>query len=708
MSFTRIISEIVFMFKGLAFFKAIENKISDIRKKGDDLKRKFTIDSMISEIKKKWKVFKQKITVENMITVIGERWDDLKQIIENMLNSGNAFSIYMIGLNNRRVEAEIDIAEGRLAVGVKKLFEIVELNDRMITRMCYFDNKRNVQECSRNLEDNYFRLISVIMQNSSELKEDIPKLSDVILRRKAIILEIGSAQRDNILLTNDLNLKAKLYDFRDCQIKMARLMMEGQKHQKEIDDLKKKSEQLETELASKLPEVELKKKLEAANHKNITAQLPEDACLVDFVKYKPYDFNKKKWLSHRYSAFIIFGSHKMGIRLIDFGDAAEIETLISQYRAHILNESEKRTIVVTGKDQFEKTMINPNPTSGKSLCYKTFQLILYYIGRCRKIYISPDGDIALLPFESLPLPDNRYVVEDFEISYIDSGRDILRFQHHQKSKSLPIVIADPNYDLTSESTKGKKKSPLRDVKVGIKKEQHCYFHRLEGTRQEGESVRNLLKFAIILLDNDVLDEEVKKIRSPEILHIATHGFFISKLKGDYTEVLLSILNIKKFENPLLRSGLALAGANAFLQGKSPAEYAGDGLLIASDVTGMDLTGTDLVVLSACQTGLGEVRSGEGIYGLRRAFTIAGARTQIVSLWSVPDYETKELMISFYTKLSDGKGKAEALREAQRELIAKLRNEGKADYPFLWGAFICVGDPDKMKRTSSFWFRGGAL
>jgi len=654
--------------------------VSYIRKKWDDFKKKLTKDNIISEIKKKIDLFKQKKF----------DWKDLQETEEIVTKGLDAFSIYMIGLKNRRIEAEIDISEGQLADGVRKLFEIVELNDRMITRMCYFPDKRNVQECIRNLEDNYFRLISVIMQNSSELKEDIPKLSDVILRRKAIILEIRSLQRDNILLKNHPNLKAKLEDFRECQREIARLMMEGHK----IDALREKTEKLEMELASKLPEIELKKKLDAANHNNIKAQLPEDVCLVEFVKYKPYDFNKKKWLPHRYSAFTIFGNHKIGISLIDFGNAERIETLIFQYREHILNESNKRNIVlVTDTKQIENTVVEQprtNPASGKLLYQKIFQPILHHIGKCRKIYISPDGDIALLPFDSLPLPENRYVVEEFEISYIDSGRDILRFQHHQRCQSLPLILADPNFDLASKASR-----------QYTQKEQQYYFPRLQETRDEGESVRNLLKNAHLRCGNDVLDEKVKQIKGPEILHIATHGFFISKKRNNDTEGLLSILKEKQFENPLLRSAIALAGANASFYEKHPVKHAEDGLLTALDVTGMDLTGTDLVVLSACETGLGEIHAGDGIYGLRRAFTIAGARTQIVSLWKVPDYETKELMISFYTKIVNGQGKAAALRESQREMIQKLRSNKKSDSPFYWGAFICVGDPDKMERTSSF-------
>jgi len=212
----------------MSIFKTVEDKIADIRKRWDD----FDYEKKRDELKQRWDELTRKYIPEKLITFISENWDNLKQIIEKL---GGGVPFYIINFTDRRKEAEFDIAQGRLAIGVKKLFEIVELNDRMITRMCYLRNKRDVQECIRNLEDNYFRLISVIMQNSSELKEYIPKLSDVILRRKAIILEIGSAQRDNILLTNNPDLKAKLDHFRKCQMKIAESIMKWQKHQKEID-----------------------------------------------------------------------------------------------------------------------------------------------------------------------------------------------------------------------------------------------------------------------------------------------------------------------------------------------------------------------------------------------------------------------------------------------------------------------------------------
>jgi CHAT domain-containing protein len=147
------------------------------------------------------------------------------------------------------------------------------------------------------------------------------------------------------------------------------------------------------------------------------------------------------------------------------------------------------------------------------------------------------------------------------------------------------------------------------------------------------------------------------------------------------------------ENPMLRSGLALAGANTWLKNGDLPEEAEDGLLTAEDVTGLDLLATELVVLSACETGLGQVHVGEGVFGLRRAFVLAGAKTLVMSLWKVPDEQTRELMTDFYGRLLAGRGRADALREAQLAMKEKYPD------PFYWGAFICQGDPGPLANSS---------
>jgi CHAT domain-containing protein len=153
------------------------------------------------------------------------------------------------------------------------------------------------------------------------------------------------------------------------------------------------------------------------------------------------------------------------------------------------------------------------------------------------------------------------------------------------------------------------------------------------------------------------------------------------------------LSGKNIESPMLRSGLALAGANTWLQHHSLPLEAEDGILTAEDVSGMDLSNTELVVLSACETGIGDILTDEGVFGLRRAFVLAGARTLVMSLWKVPDQQTKDLMIDFYNRILAGKPIAEALREAQ------LATKEEYTHPYYWGAFICQGNPGPLSNQN---------
>jgi CHAT domain-containing protein len=227
---------------------------------------------------------------------------------------------------------------------------------------------------------------------------------------------------------------------------------------------------------------------------------------------------------------------------------------------------------------------------------------------------------------------------------------------------------------------------------------------LPGTYSEGEAIAALLGVRA-WLGPAALEGVLKTARrSPRILHLATHGFFLPDQPQASMTPGSGVLDDPGGgpgrlagglpENPMLRSGLALAGANTWLRSGDLPEVAEDGLLTAEDVRGLDLWATELVVLSACETGLGEIHVGEGVFGLRRAFVLAGARTLVMSLWRVPDEQTQELMEDFYRRLLDGQGRAEALREAQLAMKAKYPD------PYFWGAFICQGDPSPLGTLCS--------
>jgi CHAT domain-containing protein len=166
------------------------------------------------------------------------------------------------------------------------------------------------------------------------------------------------------------------------------------------------------------------------------------------------------------------------------------------------------------------------------------------------------------------------------------------------------------------------------------------------------------------------------VQSPRLLHVATHAFFLENLPAPG-----STSESSPFENPLLRSGLVFAGANALASG------AEDGVLTALEASALDLSGTELLVLSACETGLGEARSSDGVYGLRRAFALAGARSQVMSLWKVNDEATRRLMADFYERLFRGEDRSEALRQAQ---LSILRNPVLRS-PYYWAGFVLAGD-----------------
>lgn len=265
-------------------------------------------------------------------------------------------------------------------------------------------------------------------------------------------------------------------------------------------------------------------------------------------------------------------------------------------------------------------------------------------------------------------------------TYLTTGRDLLRLQTTTTPGTAALVVANPDFGAIPPGPT--EAGPLAQL----------VFSPLPATAEEAAKLHMLLPQATVLTQAQATKQALQAHAAPRILHIATHGFFLDDVplppptapgRG------LPIVDAPRpevppgtrIENPLLRSGLALAGANARRSG------ADNGILTALEVAGLNLAGTQLVVLSACDTGVGEVKNGEGVYGLRRALVLAGSATQVMSLWPVSDDETRDLMIGYYQGLQAGQGRAEALRRVQLAMLARPDQQ----HPYFWASFIQSGE-----------------
>jgi CHAT domain-containing protein len=492
----------------------------------------------------------------------------------------------------------------------------------------------------------------------------------------------------------------------------------------------------------------LEQKLRAADRRAVALGLLEGVALVEFVWFPVFDFQavpargEPRVKPARYIAFVLHAGNPDDVRMVDLGEAEPIDRLIADFRAGVIAEAEAGE----GRDiAIRRAEANTAAESdaGSALRATLFDRLAPALGSRTRLLIAPDGDLTRLPFEVLPTEDGGRLIDDYQISYLTCGRDVLRFGAETTGQpGEPLVVADPDFDLETLIPtgtvpakpgfwsrllgRGKKavETPTSSIPAqetaapfsgrhsrDLDRDRSAYhFHRLPGTRAEGERVATQLDVSP-WLDATALEGRLKTAcRSPRILHLATHGFFLPDQQRDHNregrglgfdfgelsgaQDGLGRLSGPMMENPMLRSGLALAGANTWLKAGNLPEEAEDGLLTAEDVTGLDLLATELVVLSACETGLGQVHVGEGVFGLRRAFVLAGAKTLVMSLWKVPDEPTRELMEDFYRRLLAGEGRAEALRQAQLAMKAKYPE------PFYWGAFICQGDPSPLGTVRS--------
>jgi len=384
----------------------------------------------------------------------------------------------------------------------------------------------------------------------------------------------------------------------------------------------------------------------------VAAMLAADRALLEIAVYQPYDAIADEFGPERYAAYVLRGGGR--IAATDLGPADRIDERIRALRGALLVPRPR----ARGLSRTEAGSGALGPAA-RALFDAVLRPLWAELDGVGHILVAADGRLNLVPFDVL-LAAGEQDADQVQISYLTSGRDLLRIDGGADRLGRPVVVSDVDHD--------------RAVRPGGSAPETgpvASWEALPGAAREGRRVRRALRRARSLEGAYATESALRQIARPRVLHIASHGYFRSDGGDDLAT------------SPLLRSGVVLAGANL------PPAGDDNGLLTAAELANLDLRNTRLVVLSACETGTGEVRNGDGVLGLRRGLVLAGARAQVLSLWRVDDEATAFLMKAFYRQLRRGHTVGEALRSAQ----GAVRAEPRWAHPFYWAAFTVSGDAE---------------
>lgn|SRR5574341_1374118 len=568
-------------------------------------------------------------------------------------------------------------------------------------RVSLFLSEKKALEYSEKIKwsaDNY---LSSYLDAQAKNVDEIKQACEVIFLSKGPVSD-GIFERHKAIVTEkDSATLALAESLRLTKLQLSELFVQGSspgnsdEYKARLDSLSELADQLESDLGRH--SASFRKNLDHQNvsTEKIASLLPDKAILVEYFQYDYLKLNPASVIPY-YLVVVMDQNGKPEI--LDLGETSVIDRLVSEYREHLTRVADKKSLLTESSTEEYKQL-------AKRVYRMIWEPLEKYIKDKNLVFIAPDGGLNLLSFAGLV--DNRgvYLIEKYPLHYLSSGRDLIRLQDKETSSKGLLALGDPDYDAkpsvrTELYTQEKENLSLsagmlatRNIRSGCEELKDIKVDRLLGTRREVEKIEkywNLYnRYKALVLFGSQASEEMFKLKATghRVIHLATHGYFLQgrcEPKGEKSFAEESFVG----ENPLLLSGLFLAGANLHGEG-SDSVNAEDGILTADEVSALNLEGTQMVVLSACETGLGEVKQGEGVYGLRRAFQMAGARTVISALWKVPDLITAETMGELYKQ--KGKNIPERLRDMQLTQIRKLRNNGDPDHPYSWGAFIALGD-----------------
>jgi CHAT domain-containing protein/tetratricopeptide (TPR) repeat protein len=566
---------------------------------------------------------------------------------------------------------------GRMDEALAASSRVQEIRERYLTLMLTTGSEEQRRLYAGTLLSETDSVVSLHVQIAPGDRRALDSALAVVLRRKGRVLDAMIEQYGALRRSDDPRAQNLRRQLSDTRARLSSLIyraadIDPARYRDSVASLEAEIGRLEADTGSRGATTDVR--TQAVTPERVQESIPADAALVEFVSYVPifplrHMPPSQPLQGAHYVAYVL--KHEGEPQWVELGRAGPIDADITQLRVALRDPA--RADVSKLARSVDESLMRP---------------VRRLLGDRRRVFISPDGLLNLLPFCALLDERGRYLVEDYTFNYLSSGRDLLRLRAPAPSRGSPFVIADPAFDapMPDDEVKPRADGDVQSVRGGE------HFSRLTDTAEEAHAIGSMLPGAKVLTGGAATESALKQVNGPSILHIATHGFFRSYESQTPSGVAAaegyaSSSTASRYNSPLLRSGLALAGANRLRGGGGE-----DGILTALEASGLDLWGTKLVVLSACETGLGEVLEGEGVYGLRRALALAGAESQVMTLWKVNGDATRDLMVRYYGRLKAGEERDEALRQVQLELLG---TEGRC-HPYFWAGFIPQGDWKNLK------------
>ena len=497
------------------------------------------------------------------------------------------------------------------------------------------------------------------------------QVAELIVQRKGIILD--SLLEDYSIAAGQASPESVRKEYLELQRlkeQLSKLAFADQGAKTDSDELHqiaKRISEIQRSFAQRIASFGGVRRSSQTSIDSLRSALSGDRVLIDFLRFE--DPKLPRDARACYAALVLADSADAVI--VRISDATGIDRVVEGLRTAIATNNE--------------SALEENT---KILSEKLWSPIASRIpANSTKLAIGPDGVLNFLSFAALQDPDGKFIVEKYDIAYVGSGRDLARSGASQKAKTL-AVFADPVFD-ESNTKEQTRELAMRSAEADVFGT--INLPPLPGTKEESEVLQAVAKASDwdmqAYLGRDATEARIRSVAKPGILHLATHGFYLNSFTASQSgergmQVVAAQTDdedkaAKNGVDPMRASGVALTGAQATLKSwsrKVAPDPETDGVLTAEEVAGLDLKGTWLVTLSACETGVGEARSGEGVFGLRRAFMMAGAENLLMTLWPVSDETTAKIMADFYKEVLATGDAPGSLAKVQREWLVKLRAE----------------------------------